>query len=286
MAHLLDLPTEIRLHIFTYVFDTELFIITSPHVDTKLPARYWWRLCACRNVVQPLNSTGNLNVDPSCDCSDPVDDGHDAATRMSLLSVSKQVHSEAKDVVKNHVYKFNHRADFDTLLLASIPGRARTSSLTTLVVTICPCTLETHVWNLALRQLYLPHGTMNSPDPHFPSLKALQLRVRGKVSPGPGSGSSGWDCIIWIFAFRYLAIEELQDVSVDATDYIEVSPIEEGDVKVIGPSDVQRKRYEDEVQEYLRGEYMPGEQDDIELHWNAYCRKLGELGMVEDLDAP
>jgi hypothetical protein len=183
MASLLDLPPEVRLHIFAYVFDAELFIITSPHVDTKPPPSYWWRLCACRNVVRPLNSTGNLMVDPSCDCSDPTYHSHDAGTCMSLLSVSKQAHSAAKDVLRDHVYKFKHRADLDTLLLASTPGRAQIGSLTTLVVTICPRTLETHIWNLALRQLYLPHGTMNSPESHFPSLKALRLRVRGKVSP-------------------------------------------------------------------------------------------------------
>jgi hypothetical protein len=70
-------------------------------------------------------------------------------------------------------------------------------------------------------------------------------------------------------------------------DYIEVSSAEEeGEVKIVGPSEAERKWYEGEVREYLREEYVPGEQDDIELHWNTYCHKLGELGMVEDLDAP
>ncbi|KAF2448266.1 hypothetical protein P171DRAFT_428369 [Karstenula rhodostoma CBS 690.94] len=295
MTNLLDLSTEIRLQIVGYVFDTEArdVFTTTSRAGTELqpPPMHWWRLCACANVIRPLHKT-DLKVDPSCGCSDPPNDVHDNsqdnAPRMSLFSVSKQIHNEAKDAFQNSIIAFRHSADLGSMLLAELPGQAPRKDLTTLELTICPRSPETHIWNLALRQLYLPHGTMVAPHPHFLMLKAVRILVRGKVSPSRiiGRGSEGWDALLWIFAFRYLALEGVLYVEVDAIGYAEVSLVEEEGIanETIGPTPQILSGYERKVREFLLEEFEPGEQDDVELSWYSYSHKLGEFGMVEDLD--
>ncbi|KAJ4298193.1 hypothetical protein N0V90_006092 [Kalmusia sp. IMI 367209] len=261
---LMDLPAEIRLNIFSYVFGDQFFFITSPNLITEeTPPGYWWRWCACRHVLRSLNRKRDQPLEPWCVCAEEYrdpDDGHDDETRMSLLSVSKQVRSESKDILsKENVIAFNHPADLDSVLLTEDPGRAKRANLTRLEITICPRSLETH---------------------------ELQLRVRGKMPYSASNGGLGWGSMVWIFAFRYLSLENLARVSVDSTELAFVFPAEdeEENMKKIELSKDEQKEYETQVQEFLLQEYEPGEQDDIELMWVSYTKHVHNLGFTEDIE--
>ncbi|KAF1968457.1 hypothetical protein BU23DRAFT_572356 [Bimuria novae-zelandiae CBS 107.79] len=274
---LMELPTEIRLQIFDYVFRNQSFIVTFPHNDTEeRPPRHWWRWCACDSTIRSLNPEMDQTPGPYCDCTDVNHDlyVHEDTNPVSLLSVSKQVHREVQDVLRPRVFTFNHPADLDRVLLTGPPGRAKRENLTTLSVTICPRSYETHVWNLALMQLYLPHGTMSSPLPQFPALKTLHFVFKGKMCDTRDHANSTYGSkIMWIYTFRFFRLENLDDVSVDTTAWRVVKEAEEE----IGVDELEeeRNRFADSVHEFIMTDWEPGEEDDIEALRIAYNHRLG-----------
>lgn len=293
MAKFLDLPTEIRLLIFYYFFDTQFFIVTAPHVDTNLrPPRYWWRACACRDMIRPLHSAGVLNVEPFCDCLDPTNDldvneGHPDATRMSILSLNKQLYREAKDVLQDRVRVFDNRADLDSILLKGTYGRPKAEHLTTLVASICPASFETHIWNLALKQLYMPAGSMSPPEPHLPALQTVQVQLQGEGSLAlRAEGDFDWKSLVWVFAFRFLALEKLQSVRVESTSYAFVGPAdEEGRATRLKLDEAQQEEYAAEMREVLLLDCEPDDLGDIVIIEAFYAHLIRKHGMLGESDA-
>lgn len=295
MAKLLDLPTEIRLLIFSYYFDTQFFIVTTPHVDANLrPPRYWWRPCACRRTIRPLHNTGALNVEPYCDCLDPtkgfdVNEGHPDATRMSLLSLNKQLHREAKGFLQDRVRVFNNPADLDSIFLKGPSGRPKAEHLTTLVASVCPASFETHIWNLALKQLYLPRPVypMDPPEPHLPALQTVQIRLQGEGSLAlRAENDFDWKSAIWIFPFRFLALEKPRSVSVESTGYAFVGPVDgEGRATSLELDKAQQEEYAAEVREFLLMDWEPDEEDGIEIMGFSYTHLIRKHGILGDPDA-
>lgn len=54
----------------------------------------------------------------------------------------KQTHTEAKDVPRSQIFALRHSADFGSMLLAVLCGQEH---LTTLEITVCPHSFETHI---------------------------------------------------------------------------------------------------------------------------------------------
>lgn len=101
---------------------------------------------------------------------------------LNVIRVPKAVYCEAKEVLfRDDILAFEGSAGFKAFLLSGPRALGRAERLTKLAIAIAPKGNEAHFWNYALRELYLPGGSVAAPVPHFPALRMLQLYL--------GSGS-------------------------------------------------------------------------------------------------
>ena len=273
----LDLPIAIRQHIYRYAIGHRLIhIIFAPRKSSSRSpkAHFVQRICGDQAVVDQWEA-GNMGAVPRCAYTTEDDDVPQRDLSASLLRASKRVYEEAgRMLVQDNIFAFEDSAPFDDFLLQGPTTTFRKANLTRLAIVITPKSRSTHLWNGMLGELYLPHGTMSSPDAQFPSLRSLQLYLTNGPPPWPKFKGNDWTSLMWIWGFMYFALESLEVVSVVSKDYSVRDTAESGAWRSL--NDQEQTVYESMVQERLLREWDGGDQDDIELIHTSYYMKTGD----------
>ena len=283
---LLDLPIAIRRRIYRYAIGLRVVHIFSTcqkksNRASSLPLTS--SVCKSASTKQTLVEqweTGNTSVVPSCAYASEHSDVPRETLQLSLLRSSKCVFEEAGRILFGHnIFAFQDSGPFEVFLLKGPSAVFRKEKLTRLAIVITPKSRSTHFWNGVLGELYLPHGTMSSPEAHFPAIIALQLYLKNDASDG---GCDRWTSPIWIWAFMYFALETLESVSVISKDYKVQDLAESSRGRLL--NEEEQKGYEAMVQESLLREWMGGDQDDVELMHGSYYMKTRDCAWREEGD--
>jgi hypothetical protein len=277
-----DLPIAIRNHVYRYAVGLHVVhLMAAPSRDHD---RVLFVFITCDGAATTVEQwdAGNTRATPRCRY---VSFNHSSWERLSisLLLCSKRMHEEAARMM----FQANiiHFKDFKPLkdFLLEDPGLSfRKETLTKLAITISPRSRDTHHWNSTLGELYLPHGTMTSPDPHFPALKQLQLYLTNDATPWPDIEGGRWTSPIWIWGFMYFALENLESVSVVGDNYRIEDPAASGGWRFV--SEEEERVYEEMVKGRLLEEWIGGEQDDVELMHTTYYMKTRDCEWGEEGD--
>jgi hypothetical protein len=203
-----------------------------------------------------------------CECFGFDDKATIKSLDLSLLRTCQQVYTEARNgLFADNLFTLTTWLGFMYFLIESPDGSLRAAAVTKLTLLVDPKTPQAHFLNETLGELYLPDGTMSSPKSHFPTLKLVHLVIGPSGYKRPRFTEwEKWSTVFWIWAFTYLAIEELHDVSVAmSSDYVVRNRDWDGkgDENKIGkdtqwtrPSDEELKKYEYNVRLSLSRGWM------------------------------
>lgn len=224
-----------------------------------------------------------------CECFHVEDKVTIKSLDFGLLSTCQQVYTEARNsLLADNLFTFTTWLGFTSFLLEPPCGLLRVAAVTKLTFLIDPKTPQAHFLNETLGELYLPDGTMSSPESHFTALKMVHLVIGPSGYERPTFTEwEKWSTFLWVWAFAYFAIEELNDVSVAmSSDYVVRNRDGDGngDGNRIGegmnwtrPSEKELKEYEYEVRLNLLRGWMGGDQDDVELRHSSYDLRTREI---------
>lgn len=266
----MDLPAEIRMLIYQYALGLRMIHVKFWRQLTREEPHASFKYEVCKNgpSVHPTESEysvagrwseGDTGAVPYCRY---LYDHPKDTLPVNLLRVSKRVYAEAKAVLFNdNIYTFTDCGGFRCFLLRGPRALLRKEKLTKLVLVVSPKSDRTHFLNRTLSQLYLPHGSMHAPSPQFPSLRALQIFLERSHYPFSDDSPLKWSSLAWIYGLIYLRLENLERLSVVTSDYSWFGPPGRTQFR---PNEKEQKEYEEAVQERLLGEWMGGDQDDIE----------------------
>jgi len=298
---ILDLPISVRMRIYRFTFGFRV-IHVDHHNHVGEQPRNTYHVCNSGTTISLEDSETIIGqkwsegtmIAPLCEYRH--DDAFPAPTlQLNMLRACKQIYAEAKEVlVADNIFTFSRQTAFTNFLVAEPQGRVRAAVVTKMGFMVDPKTPQTHFLNLALGQLYLPHGIMSSPDSHFPALKMLQLCFNMHPDyPRPGFREwEKWSNMFWVWGFLYFTIEELEQVDVVVAEEYVVRNLEwrqGGDGQVpewVRPEEDEVSEYKEVLEERLLETWMGGDQDEIEevhLRYDMRTRGLG-FDDLEDVD--
>lgn len=301
---LLDLPENVRMRIYGFVLGFRVIHIDeNPCLEgnSETDSRFAYCVCDSSLALHPIPKYDKIEVDETlykctipvvypCECFHIDDKATIKSLDFNLFRTCQQVYIDAKNVLlADNVFTFTTWLGFTSFLLGPPGGSLRAVAVTKITFLVDPKTPQAHFLNEMLGELYLPDGTMSSPGSHFPTLKMVHLIIGlSSSSERPiFTGWEKWSTFLWVWAFAYFAIENLNDVSVSiSNDYVvrnrdwdgkgDENEIGEG-LKWIRPSDEELKEYEYEVRLSLLRGWMGGDQDDVELRHSAYDTRTREI---------
>jgi hypothetical protein len=296
-SRLLDLPENVRMHIYGFVLGFRVIHIdgySRVEGNSKTDSGFTYCICDSSLTLHPVRKYDEIEVYETlynctipviypCECFHVDNTATVKSLDFSLLRTCQQIYTEARNVfLAYNLFTFTTWFGFTSFLLEPLGGSLRAAAVTKLTLLVDPKTPQAHFLNETLGELYLPDGTMSSPESHFPALKMVHLLI------GLSSGcerptfieQEKWSSFLWIWAFAYFAIEELNDVSVAiSSDYVVRNRDWDGkgneneigtDMEWRRPSHEELKEYEYEVRHSLLKSWMGGDQDDVELRHSGY----------------
>jgi hypothetical protein len=281
-----DLPTAIRNRIYRHAIGLHVVhLATDPRREMAANSDLLCASFACeggRDADKTVEQwdTGNTRAIPDCSY---VLDSHSSRIKLptNLLLCSKRTHEEAARILfQANVFAFSDSGPFKPFLLRGPGSTFRKDNLTRMTIVITPKSRDTHHWNATLGELYLPHGTMTSPDPQFLALKQLQFYLTNGATSWPEIEGGRWTSPFWIWGFMYFALESLESVSVVGDNYRIEDPVASGGWRSV--SKEEERAYEDMVKDRLLEEWMGGEQDDVELMHLTYYMKTRDCEWGEE----
>jgi hypothetical protein len=299
---LLDLPGDIRMRIYGFALGFKVIHVEgTPQSEGNTDPESGFTYSICDSSSAPDISPKYAEVEvcetiykctvpamPSCEYMHFEDASTNGSLELGLLRACKQTYAEAKiGLFADNLFTFTTWDGFTNFFINPPGGPLRAAAITKLSFLVDPKTPQAHFLNETIGELYLPDGTMSDPKSRFPALKLLHLVIGPSGCESPKFTEwERWSTFMWIWAFSYFAIEELNDVSIAmSSEYVirnrnwdgqgAEDAIGEG-MKWSRPSDEELNKYEYEVRRNLLRDWMGGDQDDVELRHLSYDNRTAK----------